>query len=233
MLKINYMSDLLLNVSIQINEKVYLKNPESSELGKRIIEDSIELLDEIGFDAFTFKKLSQRINSTEASVYRYFESKHKLLLYLTNWYWNWMEYKLVFSFANVNSSKIKLEKAIRLLTEEIQTDSEFSHVNEVKLSRILISESSKAFLTKNVDDENKDGVFLAYKQLVERVSQVINDINPKYKYPHMLVSTVIEGAHQQRFFGEHLPRLTDKIKNEDSVTDFYLDTVFKAIGLNE
>jgi hypothetical protein len=45
----------------------------------------------------------------------------------------------------------------------------------------------------------------------------------------MLISTMIEGAHNQRFFAEHLPRLTDVIKGEDSVTQFYLDMVTKSI----
>ena len=49
---------------------------------------------EIGFESFTFKKLAAKIESTEASVYRYFENKHKLLIYLVSWYWNWVEYRL-------------------------------------------------------------------------------------------------------------------------------------------
>ena len=34
----------------------------------------------------------------------------------------------------------------------------------------------------------------------------------------MLVSTIIEGTHHQRFFAEHLPRLTNVVEGEDSVT---------------
>jgi len=91
------MQNLLNNFNIVINEKLYVKNPETSDLGKKIIEQSIILIDEIGFDAFTFKKLGEKIKSNESSIYRYFENKHKLLLYLSSWYWSWMEYKLVFS----------------------------------------------------------------------------------------------------------------------------------------
>ena len=81
------MDRLLSNIKIQVNEKVYLKDPDSSELGKKIIRGSIDLIDEIGFEQFTFKKLAIKINSTEASVYRYFDSKHTLLVYITLWYW--------------------------------------------------------------------------------------------------------------------------------------------------
>ena len=81
------MKNILEGIKINISPKIYVKDPETSELGKKILENSILLIDEIGFDNFTFKKLGQRIGSNESSIYRYFESKHKLLLYLTSWYW--------------------------------------------------------------------------------------------------------------------------------------------------
>jgi AcrR family transcriptional regulator len=223
------MKHLLSNLSILVNEKIYIKNPESSDLGRRIIEGGINLLEKVGFDDFTFNKLAKKIGSTEASIYRYFESKHKFLLFLTSWYWGWMEYQLVFRLANINSPEDRLERAVRLLTAEIHEQGCYSHINESKLHKIVISESSKAYLTKEVDQENKEGVFTGYKQLVERVSNIILEINPAYKYPHMLISTVIEGAHHQRFFAEHLPRLTDEIKGKDAITEFYREMVFKSI----
>ncbi|RZV57945.1 MAG: TetR/AcrR family transcriptional regulator, partial [Flavobacteriaceae bacterium] len=51
------MINLLSNLRIAVPETIYIKDPESSDLGKRIVENSILLIDEIGFDAFTFKKL--------------------------------------------------------------------------------------------------------------------------------------------------------------------------------
>lgn len=200
-------------------------------MGRKIITEGINLMDELGFESFTFRKLAVKIESTEASIYRYFESKHKLLLYLTNWYWAWMEYRLMFGMANITNPKERLNRAITLLTEEVNEDSDFSHINEVKLNRIVIADSSKSYQTKVVDDENKVGVFMGYKQLVARVSDVILELSPDYKYPHMLVSTVIEGAHNQRYFAEHLPRLTDAILGEDAITEFYRDVTFKAIGI--
>lgn len=223
------MHELLSKLSIQVSPSVYLKNPESSELGKRIITGSIDLIDEIGFESFTFRKLALKINSTEASIYRYFESKHKLLLYLTSWYWGWVEYKLVFNLANIACCEERLAKAVSILTQQVEEDSSFTHINEVKLYAIVISESSKAYLTKFVDEENNEGVFSGYKQLVARVGEIIQEVNPDYKYPHMLISTVIEGAHHQRFFANHLPKLTDIILGEDAITEFYKEIVFKAI----
>lgn len=223
------MDHFLSSISINANSSTFLKNPESSELGKRIIANSIELIEEIGFEQFTFQKLARQTGSTEASVYRYFENKHKLLLYLTSWYWAWLEYYLILKTANIDSAHEKLKRTICLLTRPMDEDMNFAHINETKLHRIIISESSKAYLTKAVDQENREGVFAGYKNLVARVSQVILEINPGYKYPHMLVSTIIEGAHHQRFFAEHLKRLTDVVEGEDAITEFYLQTAFNAV----
>ena len=113
--------------------------------------------------------MAKKIASTEATVYRYFESKHKLLLYLISWYWAWLEYKLVFALVNVISAEDRLDKAIALLTEQIEEDHEFTHINEMKLNQIVISESAKTYLIREVDKENKEGIYLGYKQLVGRV----------------------------------------------------------------
>ena len=48
------MQNLLSNLKITINEKLYVKDPETSELGRNILKNSIILIDEIGFEAFTF-----------------------------------------------------------------------------------------------------------------------------------------------------------------------------------
>lgn len=223
------MSNLPSNISIQVNPYCYLKNPESSPLGKRILYSSIEMIDEIGFEGFTFQKLAKKIKSTEASVYRYFESKHKLLQYLTIWYWSWLEYHFIFKTANIECPEEKLKRTILLLTKPLDEDSNFTHINEAKLQNIIISESSKVYLNKEVDQQNKAGVFAGYKKLVARVSDIILEINPGYKYPHMLVSTIIEGAHNQRFFADHLPGLTDVVKGEDAITEFYKEMIFRTI----
>jgi hypothetical protein len=40
---------------------------------------------------------------------------------------------------------------------------------------------------------------------------------------------MIEGSNQQRFFAEHLPRLTNIADEKDLVEGFFQDLVFKAI----
>ena len=224
------MSQILSYISINVNENLFLKNPESSDLGKRILREGIMLIDEIGFDDFTFKKLAKKIKSTEASIYRYFENKHKLLLYLTSWYWAWMEYRVVFATTNVECPKDRLERTIKLLTQEVKEDGSVPHINERILNHILISESSKAYCTKMVEDQNSLGAYTSYKQLVQRISENVVEINPEFKYPHMLISTVIEGSHHQRFFSEHLPKLTDVVEGEDAITTFYTQLTLQTIN---
>ncbi|WP_431134254.1 TetR/AcrR family transcriptional regulator [Psychroserpens mesophilus] len=222
------MKYLLSNLKIDINNKIYLKDPESSDLGKRIIEHSIQLIDDIGFDSFTFKKLGIIIGSNESSIYRYFESKHKLLLYLTSWYWAWLEYQLVFSTTNVTNSNEKLDKAIDILTRTIESDSTFAHIDEVTLSRVVINEYSKSYLTKEVDDENKDGYFSIYKRLVTRLHDMMIEVNPNYKFPHSLASTVLEGALHQHFLKNHFKSLTD-CNQKVQPSDYFKHLVFNAL----
>jgi len=216
-------------IHININPEIYLKDPYSSELGHKIISKSIELIGQLGFEAFTFKKLSKQIGSPESSIYRYFENKHILLIYLINWYWGWIEYKLVFAINNIDSPYQKLEKAIKVLTQPITIDSSFSHINEILLGKVIISNSVKAYHTREVDKSNENGYFKTYKRVVQQVSDIVLEINQKFEFPHMLISIIIEGAHQQRYFSEHPPAITDVEKGKDIIVRFYTDLVFNAI----
>ena len=218
-----------LNIQIEINKELYSKNPDSSELGRKIISKSIELIHEIGFELFTFKKLGALIDSPESSIYRYFKNKHVLLIYLTSWYWTWTEYRLAFATVNIESAEERLKKSISILTSPVLIDDGISYVNEILLSEIIFSESLKIYHTKNVDKENNKGYFLAYKNIVQRVSNIILEIDPLCKYANMLVSTVIDGAHQQKYYAEHLPKLTNTNISKNGITEFYTSLVFSVI----
>jgi len=215
------MQSLLGNLKLQIPEKLFVKDPDSSELGKRILTHSIILIESLGFENFTFKKLGLEIGSPESTVYRYFENKHKLLLYLTSWYWGWLEYKVVFAVANIESAQKQLENVICAICETVKQDQNFSHINEELLQRIVISESSKAFLTKEIEQENKDGFFKSYKGLVERIVSIIARLNPDYPHPKTLASTLLETNHMQKFFGNHLPSITDIGKDDEQVISYF------------
>lgn len=218
-----------LQLHIDINPQLYLRNPETTELGRNIVGTSIELINELGFEGFTFKKLGIAIGSNESSVYRYFESKHALLVYLISWYWSWIEYKIVFATTNIPSAETRLLNCIKIITEDITKDNSFSFINEVSLHKIIITESSKAYHTKDIDKENEKGYYKTYKRVVQRISEIVLELNSAFEYPNMLISTVIEGAHHQRFFSEHLPSLTNVSKGENSITKFYKKLVLNTI----
>lgn len=222
------MQNILSNIIIAVNDKLYVKNPETSDLGKKIIEQSILLIDEIGFENFTFKKLGEKINSNESSIYRYFESKHKLMLYLSSWYWGWIEYKLVFATNNVTNPVEKLKKAILIVTEKVNDDSATVHINEAILNKIIVQDFTKTLLTKEVDEENKEGFFIVYKRIINRIIEIINEVNPNYLFAKSLASSIVEGALHQHFLKEHLTTITS-CDETNSVTDFYIDLAVKTL----
>lgn len=222
------MKNLLANLNITVNKKLYVKAPETSDLGKKIIQHSIILIHEIGFEAFTFKKLGERISSNESSIYRYFENKHKLLLYLCSWYWSWIEYKLVFSTTNISNPLDKLIKAITVVTEEVKDDLSTQYIDEGILSQIVISEFTKTFLTKEVDEENKEGFFIVYKSVINRLITIIEEVNPNYMFSKTLASSIIEGSLHQHYLKDHFKTITN-LSDSNCLSDFYIDLIKKVL----
>ena len=222
-----------LALQINMNPSLYLRDPEGTDLGKNIIKHSIQLIHDTGFEAFTFKKLAESIGTTEAGVYRYFENKHKLLVYIISWYWRWLDFQIGYQTKNLTNPVSKLKKVITILATTVEDDLMTGHVDESILHQILISEGSKAFLTKQVNQDNKQEYFKPYKDLCNTVGEIILECNPKYKYPHSLASTIIEMAHLQNFFMNHLPSLTDfsKSKNESEIINYLEDLVFNTIRI--
>lgn len=230
------MDELLRQIQIRVNDNIYVKDPETSDLGKKIIQESIQMIDDMGLEHFTFRKLADKLGTTESSIYRYFENKHKLLIYLTSWYWGWLEYKLVFNTANMTNAEEQLKKAITVLTEPVCDDELFPHINTEKLYKIVICESPKAYLTKEVDQEKKMGFFGGYDRLCQRLSEMVLKVNPQYRNPHTLISTIIEGIQRQKYFIVHLPSLTDILKDGEELTRFFTRMaliVIKTKGKNE
>lgn len=199
----------MIAIQIKLNAHLYLRDPQQTKLGKRIIQYSIELIEELGFEKFTFKKLAAKINSTEASVYRYFENKHKLLIYLVSWYWEWMKFQIDYNTMNMENAERKLRIILSVLVESSRTNPAIEYVDENLLHKIVVAESTKAYHTKLVDSEDEEGFFANYKSLCNRISQVVLEYNPNYPYPNSLSSTLVEMANNNIYFAEHLPDLTD------------------------
>lgn len=219
-------------LALKLNPHLYLRDPQHTELGQKIIQVSVDLIDRLGFEQFTFKKLAEEIESTEASIYRYFENKHRLLLYLIAWYWNWLEYRIDMFTNNLADPKEKLRVCIRVIAEEKQYDSTFEFINEEALYRIVIAELDKTYLTKQVDSDNKEGLFGGFKSLCKKIAGWVIEVNPTYEFPNALVSTVLLTAKQQLFFADHLPSLTNLNKGESRYTElehYLVNLLFNSI----
>jgi AcrR family transcriptional regulator len=207
-------------IGFKLNSDLFLRDPQSTELGLSIIHHSIKMIDKIGFDEFTFKKLGTAVGSPEASIYRYFENKHRLLLYLIDWYWTWLEYKIDFQNQNIKDPVDRLRTSIRLLVEEKVPDPEIPFADERKLQRIVNNEFEKTYLTRQVDADNKSGFFLPYQGLCEKFAMIIREINPRYPYANSLANTIMLSANHQHYYAQHLPSLTEiKKGSKESYTN--------------
>lgn len=218
-------------MKFDINKNLFLKDPRDSELGLRLLNTGLIMIDTMGLENFTFRKLAAQINSTEASIYRYFENKHKFLVFLSNWYWSWLAYRIMINNQSFNTATDRLKNTLSFLASPIQRDDDFAYIDEEKLHRIIVAEGPKAYHTKEIDSENKDGFFLAYKKLCKTVSDYILAVNPNYTYSHSLASTIIETCQSQIFFSQHLPRLTDiEDKDANQLEQFIYHFTFSAIS---
>ena len=183
-----------------------------------MLRSSVALMQELGFEKFTFRKLANKIGISEITVYRYFENKHKLLLYLLSWYWEWVKYSIVFNTQNIEEGDKKLRIAIRTIIASNKRNSLVEYIDEEKLYGLVVEESVKAYHTKDVDAENKEGLFLTLKSLKSELAKIILEVNPDYPFSNSLASTILEMSLRIRFFAEHLPSMSD-IKNSDEIDE--------------
>ena len=82
-------------------------------------------------------------------------------------------------------------------------------MNDETLQHIVMTEFEKTYLTKQVDTDNKDGLFLPYKGVCKKIAAIILEINPTYRFPHSLASTALLALTHQIYYAKHLPSLSD------------------------
>jgi hypothetical protein len=120
---------------------------------------------------------------------------------------------------NIDDPKKKLEIIINSFVLASMDNPSNDYVDENKLHSIMISEGTKAYRTKGVDEENGKGFFKNYKELITMVAGVILDIAPTFEYPYTLASTLFEMSNDQLYFAKHLPRLTDIKEKENKYAE--------------
>ncbi len=203
-----------LKLRFELPEKLFIKDPQNTEYGRRLLTNAIELINDLGFEAFNFRKLGTKMSSSEVSIYRYFENKHLLLVYLNCWYWEWVTYLIDMQVLNISDGKEKLKKAIHCMIHANSESKLTDYINEGLLFQIIMKESSKTYHIATIEEENKYGFFMPYKELVGKLALIIKEINPDFSYSRSLGSTLFEMINSQLFFAEHLPRLTSLNKNK-------------------
>ena len=208
-----------IGILFKIHERLFQKDPQTTPFGQRLMSMSIGMLDDLGFEKFTFKKLAAEMHSSEASIYRYFNNKHMLLLFLSCWYWEWVNYLIEINLKNVSNSEERLRIAIHNIVNASTESPLTEYVNENLLHKVVIKESTKAYHVREVDSENEHGFYLSYADLVNRVKELIADVNPGFPYPRMLASNLFEMANNQIYFAEHLPTITDIKNGKDKYVD--------------
>jgi len=204
------------NLEIKINEKLYLRDPNSTELGRKIVKHGILMMEEIGLEEFTFKKLAANMETTEASIYRYFENKQLFLIYVVSWYWNWLEYLIIYKTNNINDPIQKMDIVLDILLLNTQDYIDGGpEVDKRVLHMLVIKESSKSYLTHQVQKYNDAQFFMPYKSLCKRIADILLELNPDYKYSKNLTSTLLLMARNLYFFMHNLPSLTDFPEEKD------------------
>ncbi len=222
-------------IAIQIspNRLFYIRDPQATETGRNILRYSIPLISRLGFEKFTFKKLAREMGASEITIYRYFENKHKLLLYLLSWYWEWVKYSILYNVQNIPEGKEKLGIAIRTVVESNRRNSLVDYIDEEQLFALVIDESEKAYRTKFVDQENQQGFFLTLKSLKTEVANILLEINPEFLYANSLASTILEMSSSLRFYAHHLPSMTDVsdlVQIDDHLCDYLLKLSLSALS---
>jgi AcrR family transcriptional regulator len=223
------MHRLLDKVVIKIDEKLFLKNPMTSDIGQEMVRQSVIIIAAEGLEGFNFKKLALALGSTETTIYRYFNNKQQLMMYLASWYWGLLEWRIAFATTNVNVPSAKLDKALLVLSTPMNASAEIGFMNECKLQSIVASESFKAFEMKGLLKKDRIGYFKAYSNLCIRVSELITLNNKNHKFPKAMAATIIETAHYQMFLQNNMPELTDLPAGETHLYSLLHQLAFKAL----
>jgi AcrR family transcriptional regulator len=188
-------------------EGLFLKDPMGSELGQKIVGQGILLLDDLGMETFTFKKLATEISTTEASIYRYFENKHRFLLYILSLHWIKLQQQVIALRQAELPVSEKITNLISILIAAAGETHPLTSIHTQALHRIVVKESNKAYMTKEVDQDNTRRFFVAYKSLSKSIAEFILEVNQDFRFARSLATSLIELSHLHLFFAEHLPSL--------------------------
>lgn len=209
------MQRLLSQYTVQLDKALYAKDPAISDIGKEILKHGVTILEHEGLEAFTFKKLAAAMNSTESTLYRYFNNKHQLLMYLCSWYWSYLEWKMAFATANIEEPEQKLDNALKVLIECSKNTNDI--LDDSLLQKVVCAEWGKVFDAHHKEIDDLKGYYSSYNSLVERLSLILLENKKDLKGSHGLASAIIDTAMRELFFHFYLPSMNDATKSQHSM----------------
>ncbi len=213
-------------IRIEVDSGCYLRDPQATEVGRKLLQQALLLIDKTGIEEFTFAKLAKAIDSTEATIYRYFENKHCLLNYLLSWYWASLNFRIAFEINSLSRVSEKLENFLRILVYADLNYASTSFLDMGVLHHLALTEADKVFFTHRVDEENQDRYFRHYKMVCSQLTSLIEQHNPSCQWPKSIACMLIEQSHRQLFFSDHLPSLSDVSQGKKQREEIYSYLLF-------
>jgi len=191
------------------DRSLHLRDPSASAVGARILAEGLVLMNDLGLETFTFKKLADRAGCTEVTVYNYFPNKHRLLQYYFQLYWLWLDTHCQQEGRLLKDPMERVRGDIRALCGLWPKNVLAAQLDPFTLRALVIVEGSKSFLHRNVDEDNKLKLFKPYKDLCAHIASELKACDKACKQPRSFATTLIEMAHSLEFAMHHMPALTE------------------------
>lgn len=202
-------------VHLRPDPALSLRDPEQTEVGRAMLAGGLELMNDIGLEAFTFRKLAAEIGSTEVTLYKYFPNKQRLLQYYFQLYWLWLRRTCGREVERSRDPQDALRRSIEAICGVWPRDVPELQLDARALRLLVIEEGMKSYLHKNVDADNARRLFAPYKELSAFLAERLTACRRSVPMPRSFATTVIEMAHSLPFAMEHLPSLTELSSRKD------------------
>jgi len=184
-------------------------------VGGRILAEGLVLMNELGLEAFTFRKLAEQAGCTEMTVYHYFANKHRLLQYYDQMYWLWLATHCQQEGRHLKDPMERLRGDITAISGIWPSDAMAGLFDPSELRELVVNEGSKSFLHKDVDADNEQKLFKPYKDLCGHIAGELKACAPRLKHTRSFATTLVDMAHSLEFAMHHLPALTELSRRQD------------------
>ncbi|MBI1304114.1 MAG: TetR family transcriptional regulator [Phycisphaera sp.] len=202
-------------VHLRPDPALSLRDPEGSEVGRAMLVDGLALMNALGLEAFTFRKLAAEIGSTEVTLYKYFPNKQRLLQYYFQLYWLWLRQLCGREVERARDPHDALRRCVEAICGVWPKEVPALQVDPRALRLLVIEEGMKSYLHKQVDEDNARRLFAPYKDLSAFLAERLVACRRDVPMPRSFATTVIEMAHSLPFAMEHLPSLTELSSRKD------------------